>query len=117
MKLQDAYFTEINEYGGWGKIGYTPAGTGSSTSYKATTFTYTGAREWDESTKTGKEDAWKAVNTETALNDCDKGKGEWTIKDETASTVTKYDASIKENGGNNNDCAILTPSFLKVVGK
>ena len=112
MKLQDAYFTEINEYGGWGKIGYTPAGKGSSVSYKATTFTYTGARGWDASTKTGIANAWKAVNTETALNDCQKNAGTWAIEDKDATTVTSYDATVSSN-----DCEILTPSFKKIVGK
>ena len=110
MKLQDAFFTEINQYGGWGKIGYTTAGSGSSNSYKSNTFTYSSFMDWSDETNTGDDEAWKAVNTETALNDCDKDEGEWVIN-----TVTPTNAVTKYSRGTlAADCEILTPSFKQI---
>ena len=115
VKLQDAYFTEQNTYGGWGKIGYTAAGQGSSTSFKGNTFTYTSAMGWtDETTEATTTGAWKADNTETALNDCPKAtstNGVWKIDlADPVGTTTAYTVTEPSDA----NCAVLTPSFGKI---
>ncbi len=117
VKLQDAYFSEQNKYGGWGLIGYTaPGSEGSSTSYKGTTFTYTAeALQWNSETTADTEKAWQAKNTETDLNDCKKNST-WTIKLLTTATtnVTGYTTAVTAVSGGNANCEVLTPSFTKI---
>ena len=111
MKLQDAYFTEQNMYGGWGKIGYTAAGTGNSTSFRGTTFTYSAeALAWNSEDTDAHTNAWVGSNTETALNDCAKNN-KWTISLKQATKqVTEYTVAAPTD----NNCKVLTPSFEKI---
>ena len=113
MKLQDAYFSEQNQYGGWGLIGYTAPGTGSSVSFKGTTFTYgigADALAWNSETTNAVTAAWQAENTETALNDCAKNNI-WQINTKAATKlVTEYEAKAPTD----NNCKVLTPSFEKI---
>ena len=117
VKLQDAYFSEQNKYGGWGLIGYTaPGSEGSSTSFKGTTFTYTAQDlDWNSETTDDVEKAWQAENTETDLNDCPKGST-WTLDLESAAAklVTGYTPEITAKSGGNANCEVLTPSFKKI---
>ena len=111
VKLQDAYFSEQNKYGGWGMIGYTAPGEGSSTSFKGNTFTY-GAESlaWNTEDTDNHSNAWVASNTETALNDCQKNN-KWTIS---LVTPTKQVTDYTVSAPTDNNCKVLTPSFEKI---
>ena len=112
VKLQDAYFSEQNKYGGWGMIGYTAPGEGSSTSFKGNTFTYKAeSLAWNSEDTAEHAKAWVASNTQTALNDCAKDN-EWTIKLNTvgATLTTSYTVAAPTD----NNCKVLTPSFEKI---
>jgi type II secretory pathway pseudopilin PulG len=111
VKLQQAYFSEANTYGGWVKIGYTGPGTSvSTTSTHSNNFQYSGtainANSGDITAATA--NAWVAHN-KAKLNDCDVGDN-WHI-DLTAVTDSKdaYTAVVTAGG-----CSALTPTFDKI---
>ena len=93
--MQDAYFQEKGDVGGWLVIGYSAPGTGASTSYESGVFKYSpdGAGSADAN-------GWTAQPTQK-LNDCETtafwkllaeyetGKGSFQIKDNGTDTKCK----------------------------
>jgi prepilin-type N-terminal cleavage/methylation domain-containing protein len=107
VKLQQAYFSESNAYGGWTLIGYTAPAGGSSNN-----FTYAGTGlAADQTTKAETEKAWSATNN-VKLNDCAPGEN-WTVKLAEVNAddpEDSYDAVVA--GGAN--CTALTPTFANI---
>lgn len=141
MKLQDAYFAELNSFGTWAKIGYTAPGEkvkgASDGSYASTNFTYSGGNTPAEVTCpdnyenkagvcTNSEDAttsakgaklsegWKAKNN-VQLNDCTSGD-HWKISAESveASKLTAASASYT-SAALDDGCLALTPNFAAIA--
>ena len=103
VKLQQAYFSESNKYGGWTLIGYTAPGPDST---GTTNFTYgKGDIPADNSTAVGgaSKSGWTAANKKD-LNDCTAGEN-WTVK-LTDNGDLKFDAAASGAG-----CVALTPTF------
>lgn|SRR5574344_220364 len=110
VKVLNAYVAEKDSVDSWYKIGYKPAGSGSSNSYKTTTFTYTGAISKAQVTTTTTDKAWLATSN-VKLNDC-AASGTWDIKLVGAGSVGG-EISFS-NTVSSTDCEMLTPSFTKI---
>ena len=115
MKLQEAYFAEKNEVGGWNMIGYTAPGTSATKtegSGYTTQFTYTGGADKAATsvavgtTASGATALWTAANR-GALNNCSAGS--WTISVWNNSGKDSYVAAVTGTG-----CAELTPNFSAI---
>ena len=94
MHLQDSYFAEMNAVGDKDQIGYkAPA---------STVFSY-------DVTVVSEKATFAATNSETALNDCEKDAGTWSVESEAGSKGLKHEASVTGTG-----CGVLTPSFTSI---
>ncbi|WP_298767373.1 hypothetical protein [uncultured Fibrobacter sp.] len=92
--MQDSYFAEMNAVGDKSAIGYKePA---------STVFSY-------DVTVEGTKATFSATNTETALNDCQKDAGTWSVESEAGSSGLKHEANVTGDG-----CGVLTPSFTSI---
>ncbi|SHL87733.1 hypothetical protein SAMN05720470_12121 [Fibrobacter sp. UWOV1] len=109
MKLQQAYFSEANQAGGWQLIGYMAPGNNSST----TNFNYTpgdlGPKESSDLADAVK--AWAASNTAN-LNECKAGEN-WTVKLSKVTGDTQTDITFTASAGTAG-CVALTPTFDKI---
>ena len=111
IKLQQAYFSEKNQYGGWSVIGYTAPGGSSGTSSATTNFTYGADNiEATNETNAGKTGVWTATNN-AKLNDCASAKN-WQIdtKDAAEGGLDGYEAKVN----NKTTCLQLTPNFENI---
>lgn len=108
VKLQQAYFSESNAYGGWTLIGYTAPAGGESNNFK---FTGGSTLAVDGTTTAAVGDAWEAEN-KVKLNDCAPGKN-WVVALDAINAddpKDAYDATVA--GGA--DCTALTPTFTNI---
>ena len=113
MKLQDAFFSEKNKYGGWTLIGYSAPGGSQGASSQTNNFEYStsGAIATNSEETAGNKIGWQAKNL-AKLNDCTVAADNWTIKLGTISsttTVSSYEAKVKTD-----QCKTLTPSFEQI---
>lgn len=111
VKLQQAYFSESNTYGGWTLIGYTAPGTNGET----TNFWFSSeGLAANTATAAAVPKAWTADN-KAKLNDCalsSKAAGVWKVSlDAVANGKDTYSASVTGDG-----CLALTPTF-NTIGK
>jgi len=94
VHLQDSYFAEMNAVGDKSQIGYKePA---------STVFTY-------NVTVSGAVATFTAVNSETALNDCQLNAGSWNVASQAGSSGLEHEATVTGDG-----CGVLTPSFTSI---
>ena len=111
MKLQDAYFSEKNKFGGWDMIGYAAPGGSKGASSESNNFEYNAADvDTDEATSTGSAVGWKAKNI-AKLNDCDSDY-HWTITlgaIGSTTTVSSYTSAVDDT-----ECKALTPTFDQI---
>jgi hypothetical protein len=107
VKLQQAYFSESNVYGGWTLIGYTAPGADGKTN----NFTFTsGATLTAENTTSGAvADAWEAANN-VKLNDCEPGKN-WVVE---LTAVADGQDAYTANVAGGADCKALTATFENI---
>ena len=112
MKLQQAYFSERSEAGGWQLIGYMAPGVNS----KTTNFEYAPGSDIGTASSialaTSDKLGWQAHNVAT-LNECAIGDN-WKVNMKIASgSATAQDviftAWVKAGG-----CSALTPTFDKI---
>ena len=111
MKLQDAYFSEKNKFGGWDLIGYVAPGGSKGASSESNNFEYNaGAVATNSIEETGDKIGWKAKNL-AKLNDCTSGYN-WDItlgSISDATTVSSYTANVTGT-----ECKALTPTFDQI---
>lgn len=110
VKVLNAYVAEKDSIDSWYKIGYKAAGSGSSSKYETTTFTYEGKVDAAQAVTTGKDDAWMAT-AKVKLNDCAIG-GIWHMNVVKATDVggeISFEPKVSST-----DCEMLTPSFTKI---
>ena len=110
VKLQQAYFSESSQYGGWELIGYVgPGDRNSAQSTYTTNFEYDGSALASNSTSTAETaGAWKASNR-AKLNDCGVSDN-WKIKlNAVSEEKDSYEATVTGTG-----CEALTPTFAKI---
>ena len=111
VKLQQAYYSESNKYGGWQLIGYSgPGESKAATNGSSATnnFQYTGGIDKSTSQTTGFT-GWTAHNV-ADLNDCTAGDN-WTVvlADGGEGIADKYTTAANGAG-----CQALTPTFDKI---
>ena len=107
VKLQQAYFSESNVYGGWTIIGYTAPGTDGKTNNF--TFTSGATLTAENTTSSAVDDAWEAANN-VKLNDCDPGKN-WVVK---LTAVADGQDAYTANVAGGADCKALTATFENI---
>ena len=112
VKLQQAYFSERSEAGGWQLIGYMAPGVNSKTTnfeyYPGEDFGTVGSAALTTSDKLG----WKAKNIAT-LNECPIGDN-WMVQmkiNEGSATAQDIIFTSQVTAGG---CAALTPTFDKI---
>lgn len=126
MKLQDAYVAEKGiRVGNWKEIGYlmnnssnfyycdNAVGTACASTNNSDGYAGKGTIANDNYNST-----WQATSVAT-LNDCAAGKS-WTLYTEqngSAGGMVKYEAKINGQQSSTDDCAVLTPNFLKLDTK
>lgn len=110
VKLQQAYFSESNKYGGWTLIGYTAPGNNGVT----TNFTFTASEGLAKNTTTqgDVEGAWQAANN-VKLNDCSGETVHWQVNlKAVANDKEGYEAKMASD--NDGACLALTPTFTNI---
>ena len=111
VKLQDAYFSEKNKFGGWDLIGYVAPGGSKGASSESNNFEYNaGAVATNSIEDAGNKIGWKAKNL-AKLNDCSSGYN-WDItlgSISDATTVSSYTANVTGTA-----CKALTPTFDQI---
>ena len=113
VKLQQAYFSESNQAGGWQLIGYMAPGNNSST----TNFNYTpeGIAPDQSNALSSSVDGWAASN-KLNLNECTAGKN-WTVSlsaTNTGSSATAQADIVFSASAGDAGCVALTPTFDKI---
>lgn len=107
VKMQQAYFSESNTYGGWTLIGYTAPNGGETNNFK-----YTGAVDAKGSTSAATPLAWAAQN-KAKLNDCGNDKVHWQVDLEAvADGKDAYKASVSND--TDGSCLALTATFENI---
>ena len=109
VKLQQAYFSESNVYGGWTLIGYTAPGTDG----KTTNFTFTPAAGLaaNGTTSAATQGAWQAANN-VKLNDCGPAV-HWQVNLEKVDDSQEgYEAVMAAD--TDGACQSLTPTFTNI---
>ncbi|SHK89133.1 type IV pilin protein [Fibrobacter sp. UWB12] len=110
VKLQQAYFSEANQAGGWQLIGYMAPGTNSQT----TNFKYNpgeiGPKE-SNALASGTPKGWTAENTAN-LNECQAGVN-WTVSLKKETGTSQDDITFIASAGGAG-CVALTPTFDKI---
>ena len=114
VKLQQAYFSEANQVGGWQMIGYmAPSGTKAS---ETTNFKYKpGDVKVDEKktvTTASTDKGWIAENIAN-LNECQAGEN-WSISLKLASDASKGADVVFTSAVNGAGCKALTPTFENI---
>ena len=118
VKLQQAYFSEANQAGGWQMIGYmAPSGDKAS---ETTNFKYTPgtlAVSAKASLTSTALVAWEAANVAN-LNECqgaaDGSKKNWTVGLKAASDAAKGADVVFESKVASDGCKALTPTFENI---
>lgn len=111
VKLQQAYFSENNQIGGWDMIGYIAPGTASGTTSSTTNFTYEQKGTYNENTiQTDPSDAevWRAT-AKVVLNDCGT-EDYWYVTATVTSAKVSFDAKLSDE----TNCLTLTPTFTNI---
>jgi hypothetical protein len=125
VKLQQAYFSENNEIGGWNMVGYIPPSDGETQNFfYGTGIALSGSASQNAQNVVG----WAADNKVT-LNNCQKGTNVTQAKQATASTAAHWHVlvsvnttsnadvtfqSVVANTANTAECLSLTPSFTAI---
>ena len=118
VKLQQAYFSENNQMGGWTKIGYIAPNDGGTTN-----FYYGEAEAHNTDSQNATMVGWAADNRVT-LNDCAAGTGVTSAKATGVSNAAHWYMDVSVNTGSQADvifqahvdanCEALTPSFDRI---
>ena len=122
MKLQQAYFSENNQIGGWNMVGYIPPSDGETQNFfYGTGIALSGSASQNAQNVVG----WAADNKVT-LNNCQKGTDVTQANKVTATTAAHWHVLVSVNTTNAADvtfrsvaanttqtaeCLALTPSF------
>ena len=114
VKLQQAYFSEANQAGGWQLIGYmAPSGAKAS---ETTNFKYAPGNikvgEKVTLTTSSTDKGWTAENIAN-LNECQKGVN-WSISLKLASDATKGADVVFTSAVASDGCTALTPTFSNI---
>ena len=121
VKLQQAYFSENNQIGGWDMIGYIAPNGGETTNfYYGAAIAHTGSASQNAKNVVG----WAADNKVT-LNECVAGTVMKTAKATNATTGSHWIVEVSVNTGTQADvtfdasangagCVALTPSFANI---
>lgn len=111
VKLQQAYFSEKNMYGGWSVIGYSAPGGSSGVSSSTNNFDYDGsAIGATDETNAQTNAVWKAQN-KVKLNDC-ASAWNWQINVAAsgAGVMDSYTAVVNSKA----TCLQLAPNFEQI---
>lgn len=121
VKLQQAYFSENNQIGGWDMIGYIAPNGGETTNfYYGAAIAHTGSASQNAQNVVG----WAADNKVT-LNECVAGTVMTTGKATNATAASHWIVKVSVNTGTQADvtfdasangagCVALTPSFANI---
>ncbi len=106
INLQDAYAVEALNIGTWQQVGYTGAGSNSSSGSESAVFLYLEAASAPQWT----------VKTKNKLNDCPANQASaWTLAAYNASDSAAGQGSVLYKTGGVDACTGLTPSFGNIV--
>ncbi|WP_294113984.1 type II secretion system protein [uncultured Fibrobacter sp.] len=121
VKLQQTYFAENNQIGGWDMVGYIAPNGGSTTNFfYGEGIAHSGSASQNATDVIG----WAADNKIT-LNECVAGTNITTAKSATASDAANWIVKVSVNTGTTADvtfvssaktagCIALTPSFSNI---
>ena len=121
VKLQQAYFSENNQIGGWDMIGYIAPNGGETTNfYYGAAIAHSGSASQNAQNVVG----WAADNKVT-LNECVAGTTITQAKATNATTNSHWIVKVSVNTGtqadvtfdafaNGDGCVALTPTFIKI---